>query len=316
VPATLNLSSRIVRRRIEPGHVRAAARRKNQEASITASSISMIGMSSFTAYTRWHCLHFKLSGFSRYSSGCLQAGQTRISSRSLAIMGHCTTGQRSAEVEKLQGSATPERSSISGSVRFQAGSPKPGTRSRKPNTKCQPESLMERRLAADIRAEVAADVEDPRCRRNPAGVSPWFSWGHDPASEIYVRGKVKACEEVGIYSEKLTPPESASPLTSCCASDRRPEPARRNRRHPGATATAAAGRCEEGSARGRSRQRRRRISSGQRGVPLDAAAGVGALHARGCNGDPEAQRHCCRRPGSSCRGAQRHRGQAGRPCCC
>jgi methylenetetrahydrofolate dehydrogenase (NADP+)/methenyltetrahydrofolate cyclohydrolase len=34
--------------------------------------------------------------------------------------------------------------------------------------------------------------------------------GHNPASEIYVRGKVKACEEVGIYSEKLTPPESAS----------------------------------------------------------------------------------------------------------
>src|SRR6266404_6728689 len=31
--------------------------------------------------------------------------------------------------------------------------------------------------------------------------------GHDPASEIYVRGKVKACAELGIYSEKLTPPE-------------------------------------------------------------------------------------------------------------
>ena len=34
--------------------------------------------------------------------------------------------------------------------------------------------------------------------------------GHNPASEIYVRGKVKACEEVGVYSEKLTPPESAT----------------------------------------------------------------------------------------------------------
>src|SRR5712692_8245024 len=56
------------------------------EASIVASSISMIGISSFTAYTRWHCLHFRLCGFSRYSSGCLSAGQTRISSRSLAIM--------------------------------------------------------------------------------------------------------------------------------------------------------------------------------------------------------------------------------------
>src|SRR5438552_1689816 len=34
--------------------------------------------------------------------------------------------------------------------------------------------------------------------------------GHDPASEIYVRGKVKACAELGIYSEKLTPPETIS----------------------------------------------------------------------------------------------------------
>jgi methylenetetrahydrofolate dehydrogenase (NADP+)/methenyltetrahydrofolate cyclohydrolase len=32
--------------------------------------------------------------------------------------------------------------------------------------------------------------------------------GHDPASEIYVRGKIKACAELGIYSEKLTPPET------------------------------------------------------------------------------------------------------------
>ncbi len=32
--------------------------------------------------------------------------------------------------------------------------------------------------------------------------------GHNPASEIYVRGKIKACAELGIFSEKLTPPES------------------------------------------------------------------------------------------------------------
>src|ERR1700686_3398188 len=34
--------------------------------------------------------------------------------------------------------------------------------------------------------------------------------GHNPASEIYVRGKVKACEEVGIYSEQHTPPDSVT----------------------------------------------------------------------------------------------------------
>ena len=34
--------------------------------------------------------------------------------------------------------------------------------------------------------------------------------GHNPASEVYVRGKVKSSEEVGIYSEKHTPPESVT----------------------------------------------------------------------------------------------------------
>jgi methylenetetrahydrofolate dehydrogenase (NADP+) / methenyltetrahydrofolate cyclohydrolase len=34
--------------------------------------------------------------------------------------------------------------------------------------------------------------------------------GHDPASEIYVRSKIRACAELGIFSEKLTPPESAT----------------------------------------------------------------------------------------------------------
>jgi methylenetetrahydrofolate dehydrogenase (NADP+)/methenyltetrahydrofolate cyclohydrolase len=34
--------------------------------------------------------------------------------------------------------------------------------------------------------------------------------GHDPASEIYVRAKIKACAELGIFSEKLTPPETAT----------------------------------------------------------------------------------------------------------
>jgi methylenetetrahydrofolate dehydrogenase (NADP+)/methenyltetrahydrofolate cyclohydrolase len=34
--------------------------------------------------------------------------------------------------------------------------------------------------------------------------------GHDPASEIYVRAKIKACAELGIFSEKLTPPEMAT----------------------------------------------------------------------------------------------------------
>ncbi|HYO82185.1 MAG TPA: bifunctional methylenetetrahydrofolate dehydrogenase/methenyltetrahydrofolate cyclohydrolase FolD [Bryobacteraceae bacterium] len=34
--------------------------------------------------------------------------------------------------------------------------------------------------------------------------------GNDPASEIYVRNKVKACEELGLYSEKHTPPDTVT----------------------------------------------------------------------------------------------------------
>src|SRR6202049_374461 len=65
------------------------------------------------------------------------------------------------------------------------------------------------KIAQDIRREVAAEVETMAA----VGVRPGLAVvlvGHNPASEIYVRGKVKACEEVGVYSEKLTPPESVT----------------------------------------------------------------------------------------------------------
>jgi methylenetetrahydrofolate dehydrogenase (NADP+) / methenyltetrahydrofolate cyclohydrolase len=65
------------------------------------------------------------------------------------------------------------------------------------------------RIASDIRNEVAAEVKT----MSAAGVRPGLAVilaGHNPASEIYVRGKVKACQEVGIYDEKHTPPESVT----------------------------------------------------------------------------------------------------------
>jgi methylenetetrahydrofolate dehydrogenase (NADP+) / methenyltetrahydrofolate cyclohydrolase len=65
------------------------------------------------------------------------------------------------------------------------------------------------RIAGEIRAEVASEVKSLAA----AGMRPGLAVilvGHNPASEIYVRGKVKSCEEVGIYSEKLTPPDSIS----------------------------------------------------------------------------------------------------------
>jgi len=65
------------------------------------------------------------------------------------------------------------------------------------------------RIAQEIRSEVAAEVNAMAA----AGVRPGLAVvlaGHNPASEIYVRGKVKACEEVGLHSEKIPPPESVT----------------------------------------------------------------------------------------------------------
>jgi methylenetetrahydrofolate dehydrogenase (NADP+)/methenyltetrahydrofolate cyclohydrolase len=65
------------------------------------------------------------------------------------------------------------------------------------------------KIAAEIRAETASDVQS----LTAAGMRPGLAVilaGNNPASEIYVRGKVKSCEELGIYSEKHTPPDSVT----------------------------------------------------------------------------------------------------------
>jgi methylenetetrahydrofolate dehydrogenase (NADP+)/methenyltetrahydrofolate cyclohydrolase len=65
------------------------------------------------------------------------------------------------------------------------------------------------RIGKEIRAEVAGQVQALAA----VGIRPGLAVvlvGHNPASEIYVSGKVKACEALGIYSEKHTPPESSS----------------------------------------------------------------------------------------------------------
>jgi methylenetetrahydrofolate dehydrogenase (NADP+) / methenyltetrahydrofolate cyclohydrolase len=65
------------------------------------------------------------------------------------------------------------------------------------------------KLAADIRAEVAAELRALSAAGTRPGLAVILA-GHNPASEIYVRGKVKACEEVGIYSEQHTPPDTVT----------------------------------------------------------------------------------------------------------
>ena len=65
------------------------------------------------------------------------------------------------------------------------------------------------KIAAQIRAEVGEDVKQLTAQGLRPGLAVVLV-GHNPASEIYVRSKVKACEELGILSEKITPPESST----------------------------------------------------------------------------------------------------------
>src|SRR5215471_6674693 len=65
------------------------------------------------------------------------------------------------------------------------------------------------KIAAQIKAEVGEEVKE----LTAAGLRPGLAVvlaGHNPASEIYVRNKVKSCEQLGIYSEKHTPPDTVT----------------------------------------------------------------------------------------------------------
>jgi len=65
------------------------------------------------------------------------------------------------------------------------------------------------KIATQIRTEVADDVKKLTAAGKRPGLAVILA-GHNPASEIYVRNKVKACEQLGIYSEKHTPPDSVT----------------------------------------------------------------------------------------------------------
>jgi methylenetetrahydrofolate dehydrogenase (NADP+) / methenyltetrahydrofolate cyclohydrolase len=65
------------------------------------------------------------------------------------------------------------------------------------------------RIRDEIKAELKPRVEALAARGRPPGLAVVLA-GHDPGSEIYVRNKVKTCLELGIYSEKLTPPDTVT----------------------------------------------------------------------------------------------------------
>ena len=62
-------------------------------------------------------------------------------------------------------------------------------------------------IAAQIKAEVAVQVE----QLAKQGIRPGLAAvlvGHVPASEIYVRNKVRTSEQLGIFSDLITPPDT------------------------------------------------------------------------------------------------------------
>lgn len=63
------------------------------------------------------------------------------------------------------------------------------------------------RIRDQIQAELKPRVERLAQEARPPGLAVILA-GNNPASEIYVRNKVKACEALGIRSEKFTPAES------------------------------------------------------------------------------------------------------------
>ena len=64
-------------------------------------------------------------------------------------------------------------------------------------------------VAKAIRDEVASEVAEYSSRGLRPGLAAVLV-GNDPGSQIYVSGKVKTCEQLGLYSEKIDLPETTT----------------------------------------------------------------------------------------------------------
>ena len=68
-----------------------------------------------------------------------------------------------------------------------------------------PQILDGNRVRDDIKNELTPRIARLAASGRPPGLAVVLV-GHDPASEIYVRNKIKTCQDLGIRSEALTPP--------------------------------------------------------------------------------------------------------------
>jgi methylenetetrahydrofolate dehydrogenase (NADP+)/methenyltetrahydrofolate cyclohydrolase len=70
-----------------------------------------------------------------------------------------------------------------------------------------PQILDGNRVRDEIKNELRPRVTALVAKGRPPGLAVVLV-GHNPASEIYVRNKIKACQDLGIFSESITPPDS------------------------------------------------------------------------------------------------------------
>ena len=70
-----------------------------------------------------------------------------------------------------------------------------------------PRILDGNRVRDEIKAELKPRIAALTARGRAPGLAVVLA-GHNPASEIYVRNKIKACHDLGIHSESITPPQT------------------------------------------------------------------------------------------------------------
>src|SRR5438270_129890 len=70
-----------------------------------------------------------------------------------------------------------------------------------------PRILDGNRVRDEIKSELKPRVAALAAHGRPPGLAVVLV-GHNPASEIYVRNKIKTCHDLGIYSESITPPDT------------------------------------------------------------------------------------------------------------
>src|SRR5713226_7522896 len=86
-----------------------------------------------------------------------------------------------------------------------------------PHEQNESEQRMTARIldGTKIRDQIFAELKDEVRLLTAAGVRPGLAAvlvGHNPASQLYVKSKIAACEEIGLASALLTPPATVTTL--------------------------------------------------------------------------------------------------------